>query len=456
MKYCRLDEIQVNETKPYNNDLLNRKESGDILLQFVESFSEGFVLALNGKWGTGKTTFVKMWKQQMKNEGYETIYYNAWEMDHIDDPLIGLIAEFKRITSTGGEERIKKFTDVIRKVSFSIVPSILSMAAKTYTGFDLKDVIKDGSEKAMDILNECVDKHIEQQKSIIEFKTVLTEYVNLISPDKPVIFIIDELDRCKPDFAVKTLERIKHLFTVKNVVFVLAIDQEQLCHSIRGYYGSENFAADDYLRRFFDFQYNLPVNTIDTLLNRVLERFEFPNSVLESRDGINVYHYFIEFIKLLFIIKNLSIRELEKWMLQTRLIINNTSKLSVSPETLAFLVFFRLFDTVFYNRLIKSEISDQTVLEYLAQNFSSALFDTGSYSANFTYKIIAELIRMKYWDNMEAFHQSILNEEGSFLISIPDSINEEWLRDTFNGIRSISPLYLVIDCLDNVTNFDNP
>ena len=96
MNNCRLEEIKVDESNPYNEDLLGRKIPGDILLQLVKSFSEGFVMALNGKWGSGKTTFVKMWQQQMKNEGYETIYYNSWENDYISDPLIGLIAEFKK------------------------------------------------------------------------------------------------------------------------------------------------------------------------------------------------------------------------------------------------------------------------------------------------------------------------------------------------------------------------
>ena len=87
----------------------------------MKSFHDGFVMAVNGKWGTGKTTFIEMWKQQMQNEGYETIYYNVWENDYISDPLIGLIAEFKKKNAAGGDKLIEKCTQVISKISFSMI-----------------------------------------------------------------------------------------------------------------------------------------------------------------------------------------------------------------------------------------------------------------------------------------------------------------------------------------------
>ena len=458
MNNCRLEEIKVDKNNPYCEEILGRKIPGDVLLQLVKSFSEGFVIALNGKWGSGKTTFFNMWQQQMNNEGYETIYYNSWENDYISDPLIGLIAEFKKKTQTGGEKRIEKYTNIVRKISFSMVPSLLALMVKHFTGIpteDLDKVIKDGSKEAMDLLNKSVDNYIKQQESITEFKKALSEYVNDITPNKPLIFIIDELDRCKPDFAVKTLERIKHLFTVKNVVFVLAIDHEQLCHSIRGYYGSDKIAADDYLRRFIDYQYDLPTGDSDKLIKKVFERFEFDKTIVNDNPENSDYAYYKHFVRLLYTIRRLSIRDLEKWMLYTRLIINHVGHLRISAETLTFLVFLRFFDTEFYNHYKISEISDESVLEYLAHNFSAAFFDTGTYSANFTYTVIAELIRLSYWDNLDAFNERVLNKEGDFQIRIPEAINKVWLRDSFHKIRSITPLYEVINCIGEVILSDD-
>lgn len=82
-----------------------------------------------------------------------------------------------------------------------------------------------------------------------------------------MIFIIDELDRCNPYYAVKVLERIKHLFNIPNIVFVLSIDKEQLSNSIRGYYGSDLIKADEYLKRFIDIEYTLPDPDVDVFAN---------------------------------------------------------------------------------------------------------------------------------------------------------------------------------------------
>ncbi len=452
MKNCRLKEIQVQKSDPYSEDLLNSHVLGVKLHRLVDSFSDGFVMAINGKWGSGKTTFVKMWQQQMINECYETIYYNSWENDFLSDPLIGIIAEFKKKSQTGGEQRIEKFTNTVRKISLSMVPSLLALMAKYFTGLnaeDLEKVIKDGSKEAIDLLNKTVDNYIEQQQSIKEFRRALADYITDITPDKPLIFIIDELDRCKPDFAVRTLERIKHLFSVKNVVFILAIDHEQLCHSVRGYYGSDKIAADDYLRRFIDYQLDYTSGNTEILL-QVFERFEFSNTVLNENNEIDHrYDYFKQFVLLIFTIRKLSIRDLEKWMLQTRLIINHSELLKITPETLAFLKFLRIFDTDFYNHYIVSEISDEAILEYLAQNFSAALFDTGSYSANFTYETIAELIGLKYHFK-DLVNANIFDNEGNFLFNIPTPINEKWLRDKLQSRRSFPMLKNVVQCLSDI------
>jgi hypothetical protein len=74
---------------------------------------------------------------------------------------------------------------------------------------------------------------------------------------KPLVIFIDELDRCRPNFAIEVLEKAKHLFNVDNIIFVLATDKTQLGHSIRAVYG-QGLDVNEYLRRFIDFDYLLP------------------------------------------------------------------------------------------------------------------------------------------------------------------------------------------------------
>src|SRR3989339_2266062 len=87
-------DIEIDDPKvPFKNCKLGREQYANVLTNVVQTYADGFVLALNNEWGTGKTTFVKMWQQQLKNEGFKTLYFNAWENDFEKDILITLISE---------------------------------------------------------------------------------------------------------------------------------------------------------------------------------------------------------------------------------------------------------------------------------------------------------------------------------------------------------------------------
>src|SRR5690606_36180541 len=103
---------------------------------------------------------------------------------------------------------------------------------------------------------EEIDAYTKKKKTIIEFRKELEVFIKR-NTDKPLIFIIDELDRCRPDYAVEVLEQMKHFFAVPGIIFILSIDKNHLASSIKGYYGSENINTDEYLRRFIDLEYSI-------------------------------------------------------------------------------------------------------------------------------------------------------------------------------------------------------
>ena len=427
-----LFKVNISKKNPYGGDLLDRANSGNILLQLIKSFPGGFVLAINGKWGSGKTTFVEMWQQQMITEGYQALYYNAWEMDHIADPLIGIVGEFKKMTKDVGMNQVEKFTNVFRKISFSMIPSLLAFAAKTYTGLDLKDVIKDGSKKAIDLLNECVDDYIKDQESIKAFRDEFAESVREISSDKPIIFIIDELDRCKPDFAVKTIERIKHLFSDANVVFVLAIDRVQLGNSIKGYYGSDLIDADDYLRRFIDVQYDLPngtVRTVENLLEVIFKQFGFDKIMIFDKKLVDSDSYgdLKSFVKSLYIEQDMSFRQLERWMLHTKLVLDYAINSGISLQTLSYLVYLQDFDVDFYKLLMNSNISDQDIFDHLIDFFTYSA-KKGVSREKDSFLVIGELFRLKYYNDDVLYQQRIIDKNGHFKLNVNKNITIALLR----------------------------
>jgi energy-coupling factor transporter ATP-binding protein EcfA2 len=446
--YARLNDITPTPEMPYNGDQLGRDKSGEVLKQMVSAFPDGCVIALHGKWGSGKTTFINMWSMYMRNQKYTVLNYNAWKADYIPDPVIGLIAEFKNATDSRGKNTIEKMTKAAAKISFAMIPEIIAQIAKYYTGVDWEKIVKDGSKESMKILNQCIENYEKQQKSIGDFREALKEYIASLESDKPVIYIIDELDRCNPTFAVKTLERIKHLFCVPNIVFLLSIDREQLCNSIRGYYGSNLIDGDDYLRRFIDIQYDLPLGNLDNLIKSVLQRFDYTNEMFKRKNSEFTMDDFARFVSLLYQIRRLSIRQMEKWLLYTRLIIKRTNNMTIAPGTILFLIFIRMFDTEFYVRYKLGDIDDQYIIDYFVEHFSEALFDTGGYHAYYTYDAIGQLMRLRYSHNDIAFAERILDEEDIFHIKLNKIINEDWLRDTLKKADNLPKLLDIIHIIE--------
>ena len=446
-----MGDIIPSEEDPYNGDLLDRKMCGEVLEGLAKTFSSGCVIALDGKWGTGKTTFVRMWGEYMKRNGYTVLSFNAWESDFVLDPLICLISEFKKATVVAGKDNVEKLTKAVAKISFAMLPALVGQIAKHLTGVDFQDMAKDAMSETVNILNRCVDDYAKQRESLDDFRVALSEYVESVRQEKPVIFIIDELDRCNPNYAVKTLERIKHLFSVKNVVYVLAIDREQFCHSIRGYYGSEKIDADDYLRRFIDIQYPLPIGNIDKLIPSVLQKFDITESILKkNRSSYNSLDLFEEYVKMLYQLKSMSIRQLEKWLLHTRLVLCSTKR-HISPETILFLVYLRLFESDFYRHFVLSEIDDQEVIYFFERIIPDAFFDVDNKVSMTTYSVIAELIRSRYRNNDDTFYKRVLSKEGNLIVKLStDKINEKRLVFSFKEAETVPEISEIMKSVELV------
>ena len=95
----RPPEIVVPEDDPFVNDVLGREASARVLTQLISTLDQSFVLAIDSPWGTGKTTFLRMWLQSLRKEGCACLHFNAWETDFVEDPLVSLIGELSERSS---------------------------------------------------------------------------------------------------------------------------------------------------------------------------------------------------------------------------------------------------------------------------------------------------------------------------------------------------------------------
>lgn len=350
------NDILIDNQNPFKNCKLEREKYAKVLTGLIENYSSGFVLAINNKWGTGKTTFVKMWNQYLLNKEYKTIYFNAWENDFEDNPLTALIGELKELSKTDSDN----FNKVIKNaaaISKNLLPVLAKSVAKKYLDSEtLIDGITESTKGVAEIFEKDVNEYAKRKKSIKEFRENLSTFVDNESNEKPLIFIIDELDRCRPSYSVSLLEQVKHFFSVPNIVFILSIDKEQLGNAICGVYGSDNIDTDEYLRRFIDIEYSIPKPESVKYFNYLYEYYNF-DSFLASKERLQ--HYGLQYdddnfksISRIFL-DNLTLRQQEKILSHSRIVLRTFNYNSyLVPYFFVFLIFVKVIHKKYYDQLL--------------------------------------------------------------------------------------------------------
>ena len=258
-------EIEIPADDPFKNDLLDRKESISVLTHIIGSIEGPCVIAVDAPWGAGKTTFLKIWEQHLRNEEYPVVSFNAWETDFSDDPFIALsdaiLQELEQYKRGSLGDRINKFG----KLATAIVRVTVPPAIKASTGglvdvTPLVDLLKEIPQALASKSSDRLATYQKAQELLKALSSTLQDVARDLARSKnglPLVIVIDELDRCRPSYAVELLETAKHIFTVDHIVFVLTVNRSELAHSVRALYGNE-FDAIEYLNRFFDIDFRLP------------------------------------------------------------------------------------------------------------------------------------------------------------------------------------------------------
>lgn len=258
----------------WDGDLWDRRRLGEQLERYVDRLQCGAVLALDARWGEGKTWFVRHWAKHLDDTKHNVIYLDAFANDYLDDPFLVIASEIAaKLDKTADKKLVHKFKKaaaVMQQGLLTIAPTLIASMISCAITCGVIPFIKIDSEKIADKLDDAIDKvtdnigekvteaiqnkiesYEEEKQSLLAFKSTLTELA--ASLEKPLVFIIDELDRCRPDFAIRLIERIKHFFDIPKIVFILVMNKPQLLQSIKSVYGYEAEMNGDYLEKFIDF-----------------------------------------------------------------------------------------------------------------------------------------------------------------------------------------------------------
>ena len=278
MKKYELELTDDNIKKTIENDIFDRNANLVMLGKMLLNQNENIMISLDGTWGSGKTFFIKQFEYLVKKidkfldnkifvetnkeifrkikKNNLIVYYNAWQNDDHESPL-----ETKMYSILNEFPNQKK-----QLISFEEYKKIIK-------GF-IQDIIKVASLETIDM------KHFDEMKSyeditasIItaeEKKDSFNELVNKILTDNQrLILIVDELDRCKPTFAVKMLETLKHFYSNDKITTIVVTNNIELSHTIKKFYGYE-FDGYGYLNKFYDAVISLEIKDIKPYLQKQL------------------------------------------------------------------------------------------------------------------------------------------------------------------------------------------
>ena len=281
-----LDAKSIPDNDPWRDDLYKRKEYADQLYNLLKDQEHSIVLALDGAWGSGKSFFLQRWCTDLANAGLLSVYFNAWEDDFIANPLVSMIGQLNSTLADKAKSNPTRWQEIASRAKIVFAKAGLALGAqclKHFTGIDLSEVkVEDIETSKEKILNEYTDLIASRER----LRSGITDLASSIFKMTGccLVFIVDEIDRCRPTYAIEVIERIKHLFDVPHVAFVIGVDKQQLMQSVKAVYG--NIDARQYLLRFFDLEFHLPAPDRTMFLKSLWKRYQVEQYLLTKKADV--------------------------------------------------------------------------------------------------------------------------------------------------------------------------
>jgi hypothetical protein len=377
-------EARVESSDPFVDDKLNRKSEIENLSSLLVNSETPLVLAIDASWGSGKTTFIKMWKAHLSKEYSSclSVYFSAWDTDLAEDPLYAFLGEINEqlASRTSGMSRYKWEQTI--NLAGKIAKRSLSTLAKvaTHGALNINDqaIERALAELSGEIVSDGLDAYKASLSAVQQFKENLSFVLGEVCGENPIIIFVDELDRCRPQYAISLLERIKHLFNLPGIIFVLGIDRIQLANAIRGAYGAQ-FDSETYLQRFIDLDYRLSPGGIKAFIAKLVTDYnliEFFGGRKAARgpfisdESENLVDACADVAGLF----NMSLREVEQLLARVNIVARSTlSSQPIYPHLLVGLLALRCKEPDLYLSLSTQKSSTLEVIRLVAQKWESAI-----------------------------------------------------------------------------------
>ena len=434
----KLPELGVDVENPWNDDLLGRSSLAGKLTGVVDAQGQFVVVSLHGGWGSGKTFFLKRWRQDLVNRGYRAIYFNAWEDDFQGDPLVAVLGQMRM------ELKDRSFkvcwSRISRVVGDVVLDNVVSLVEKGM-GLRIRALLRRQDSGPM-------GRYVREQQAKTAFRQGL-EFLSArvwAGTGHPLVFVLDELDRCRPDFAVQLLERVKHVFDVPNIVFVFGVNREELCVALRSVYGEID--ADVYLRKFFDFEFQLTPVDEEEFVQSMMKRYGL-NDYLVSLPEENMAEKHLKHFPsvagwafpALWSRFGLSLRDLESCVKLLSLVARDFPRgFGYASWLVGMLIGLKLNNPDLYRRFLGQECTGAEVIDYLEPFLANLDGGRLSYGFDFVEKLLHLDGRSSGLDRVGLQLQAVSNgqpagEPAGHLSRRVGGLDQEGAKKFLEGLR---------------------
>lgn len=446
-------EFVVSEDNPWENDALGRKRQADQLWDIIDAVHQPMVMTLSSPFGMGKTTFLKCWMKQLEKDGVSCVIHNAWEHDYSQDAFAAFVTSIKQ-QLPNDHKVVERFTESAKRLGGAIIknsPSFITkVVAKQLIGERGVDALEkfeltegDAVALAEGIAADTFKAEQDIKDAVDNFRSEFEAIITDKCGGKLIIFV-DELDRCRPTYAVEILERIKQIFAVKGAVFVLAVDKQQILNCISGVYGNR-LEAGKYFRKFIDWEYSLPSPDLLSYTTHVFEGFfehEYPQPFIADSGFDDAEKLFVYMIARLAEALDLSLRDIDQYFSYLRLIWRSEPK-GASPMALSLTAFFKHVKPSDYLNYINWEIEGDFTKSPIESVLAKILKRHENYipSPTFSKRVIVEYLIIFFGVQATSGFNSKrcrVPVSSDFFVSNSqesNDIDKEWIVSTLSSAR---------------------
>lgn len=280
----------------WENSIPGTKKLADNLIRKIQKDEYPYVLSVEASYGMGKTYFFSRFCEYAKNNGLDCVYMSAWENDYQPTPFCFITKEILQYLNNMTKPTIQSKLSEFKEKTINVLKAIIS-ASHVQLGAKCGSV-SFGADVDIDKIYQNL---VEPKDEIKEFKKEL-ENILVSNKIRPLILIIDELDRCRPDYALKTLEIIKHFFDVENLYVIIPINKEAITRAVKSIYGDID-NPEHYLRKLITENYIIPTaevkcyrKIVESKITQNTLKHLIKTGIIEENDNFNGFNTIINCI----------------------------------------------------------------------------------------------------------------------------------------------------------------